>query len=57
MFSIYKMRKYKKQVKLIAEYASIIADNTKLSEDSDEVQEAAIDIYIKEHGNLVRMGP
>ena len=57
MFSISKMRKYKRQVKLIAEYASIIAEWTGLNKESDEVQNAAIAIYIKEYGNLVRMGP
>ena len=57
MFTLNKGRKFLKQKKLIAEYASIISEWTGLPEDSDEVQNAAIAIYIKEHGELVRMGP
>ena len=57
MFSISKGKKYQKQNRLIAEYASIIAEYTGLPEDSDKVQDAALAIYIKVHGEPVRMGP
>lgn len=57
MFTISKGQRYRKQILLIAEYAQIIADYTKLPKGSDEVQDAATTVYIKEHGKLVRMGP
>lgn len=57
MFSLNKLRKFKKQSKLIAEYASIIAEWTGLDENDEGVRNAAVAIYIKEHGDLVRMGP
>lgn len=57
MWSLRKMKKYKKQNELIHEYALIIAKHTGLPDYSDEVQDAALDIYIKEHGAPVRMGP
>ena len=52
-----KQKKYNKQNRLIAEYASIIAEYTGLPEDSDKVQDAALAIYIKNHGEPVRIGP
>jgi len=57
MFSVYRLRKFKKQSQLIKEYAKIISINTHLPESSDEVQNTAIALYIKEHGNPVRLGP
>jgi len=57
MWSLSKHSKYKKQNDLIHEYVLIIAEYTKLEQDSDEVQDAAVAIYIKVHGPLVRLGP
>jgi len=57
MLTLSKARKYKKQNDLIIKYAAIIAECTKLPYDSDEVQDAALAIYIAVHGKPVRLGP
>ena len=57
MFSTYKMRKYNKQQKKLAELVTIVANVLELPEEDDKVQELAEEIYIRYHGPFVRMGP